>query len=78
MWFVLLLPWVLFAVSASGIAFEGGYRGRLCGPCDHLDVSTLRCDRLYSAPITEKGIGAAHLIATDEAIRDAHWAFIKR
>jgi hypothetical protein len=35
-------------------------------------------DRLYSVPITDKGIGVARLIATDEAIRDAHWAFIKR
>jgi hypothetical protein len=34
-------------------------------------------DRLYSAPITETGIGTSRLIATDEAIRDAHWAFIK-
>jgi hypothetical protein len=34
-------------------------------------------DRLYAASITEKGLGAARLLATDEAIRDAHWAFIK-
>jgi hypothetical protein len=34
-------------------------------------------NRLYTAPITDSGIGAATLIATDEAIRDAHWAFIK-
>ena len=34
-------------------------------------------DRLYSAPITEKGIGAATLIAKDDLIRDSHWAFIK-
>lgn len=34
-------------------------------------------DRLYSAPITEKGIGSARIVATDELIRDAHWAFIK-
>jgi hypothetical protein len=34
-------------------------------------------DRLYKAPITDGGIGAATLMATDEAIRDAHWAFIK-
>lgn len=34
-------------------------------------------DRLYSAPINEKGIGAAKLIAKDELIRDSHWAFIK-
>jgi hypothetical protein len=34
-------------------------------------------DRLYSAPITEKGIGAAKLIAKDDLIRDSHWAFIK-
>jgi hypothetical protein len=34
-------------------------------------------DRLYSAPLTDKGIGAAKLLATDESIRDAHWAFTK-
>ena len=34
-------------------------------------------DRLYKAPITDSGFGAATLIANDEAIRDAHWAFIK-
>jgi hypothetical protein len=34
-------------------------------------------NRLYTAPITDSGIGAATLVATDEAIRDAHWAFIK-
>lgn len=34
-------------------------------------------DRLYSAPITGDGIGEAKLLATDEAIRDVHWAFIK-
>jgi hypothetical protein len=34
-------------------------------------------DRIYSAPITENGIGAARLLARDEAIRDAHWAFYK-
>jgi hypothetical protein len=34
-------------------------------------------DRLYSAAITPKGFGASTLLATDEAIRDAHWAFIK-
>jgi hypothetical protein len=34
-------------------------------------------DRLYKAAIMDSGIGAATLIATDEAIRDAHWAFIK-
>jgi len=34
-------------------------------------------DRLYSATITERGLSPSHLIAKDEAIRDAHWAFIK-
>jgi hypothetical protein len=34
-------------------------------------------NRLYSAPITDAGIGHPRLLATDEAIRDAHWAFIK-
>jgi hypothetical protein len=34
-------------------------------------------DRLYSAPITSKGIEAAHLIAKDDIIRDSHWAFVK-
>jgi hypothetical protein len=35
-------------------------------------------DRLYSAPVTDQGIGTAHLLATADAIRDAHWAFVKR
>jgi len=34
-------------------------------------------DRLYSVPITEKGLGTAHLISTNDVIRDSHWAFIK-
>jgi hypothetical protein len=34
-------------------------------------------DRLYSVPITDKGIGTAKPIATDNIIRDSHWAFIK-
>lgn len=34
-------------------------------------------DRLYSAPITATGFGPALLLAQDEAIRDAHWAFLK-
>lgn len=34
-------------------------------------------NRLYSAPITDSGVGARRLLATDEAIRDAHYAFIK-
>ena len=34
-------------------------------------------NRLYSAPILDTGIGPAKLLATDELIRDAHWAFIK-
>jgi hypothetical protein len=34
-------------------------------------------DRLCSAHVTDKGIGGAHLLAKDEAIRDVHWAFIK-
>jgi hypothetical protein len=33
-------------------------------------------NRLYSAPISENGIGTATLLATDEALRDAHLAFI--
>jgi hypothetical protein len=35
-------------------------------------------NRLYSAPFSGKSIGAPKLLATDELIRDAHWAFIKR
>ncbi|HTB16073.1 MAG TPA: hypothetical protein VK752_31100 [Bryobacteraceae bacterium] len=35
-------------------------------------------DRLYSAAISDKGLGEAHLIATDEVVRDAHWAFLTR
>jgi hypothetical protein len=34
-------------------------------------------DRLYSVPITEKGLGVARLLATDKVIRDTHWAFVK-
>ncbi|HEY3840606.1 MAG TPA: hypothetical protein VGL72_28735 [Bryobacteraceae bacterium] len=35
-------------------------------------------DRLYSAPITDTGIGAAKQIAKNEIIRDAHYAFMTR
>jgi hypothetical protein len=35
-------------------------------------------DRLYSVPITGNGLGESHLIAKDDAIRDAHWAFLAR
>jgi hypothetical protein len=35
-------------------------------------------DQLFSAPILRDRIGTARLLATDDAIRDAHWAFIKR
>jgi hypothetical protein len=34
-------------------------------------------DCLYSAPIMDTVIGESKVLATDEAIRDAHWAFIK-
>ncbi len=34
-------------------------------------------DHLYSAKITANGIETAQPMATDDAIRDAHWAFIK-
>jgi hypothetical protein len=34
-------------------------------------------DRLYSAPFIADGFGPARMLATDELIRDAHWAFIK-
>jgi len=34
-------------------------------------------DRLYSAPITNSGVGTGKLLAADEVIRDAHWAFIR-
>jgi hypothetical protein len=34
-------------------------------------------DRLYSVAIAASGPGAPHLIATADAIRDAHWAFVK-
>jgi len=35
-------------------------------------------NQLYSAPISDRGIGPARLLATDDAILDAHWAFMKR
>jgi hypothetical protein len=35
-------------------------------------------DKLYSAPINAKDIGAALLLATGDEIRDAHWAFTTR
>ena len=35
-------------------------------------------NRLYEAPISNQGIGPARLLATDDAILDAHWAFMKR
>lgn len=34
-------------------------------------------DRIYSALIGERELGKAQLVAEDEAIRDAHWAFVK-
>jgi hypothetical protein len=34
-------------------------------------------DRIYAAPISDKGVGLARLVTTDDAIVDAHWAFIK-
>ena len=33
-------------------------------------------DRLYSAAITEAGLGAPKLLATDAVINDVHWAFL--
>jgi hypothetical protein len=35
-------------------------------------------DRLYSASLGDLGVGKATLLATDDAILDAHWAWIKR
>lgn len=35
-------------------------------------------NQLYQAPISDRGIGPARLLATDDAILDAHWAFMKR
>ncbi len=35
-------------------------------------------DRLFSAPIEERKLGAPKLLAAGEDIRDAHWAFMKR
>ncbi len=34
-------------------------------------------NQLYQAPIANDGIGPARLLATDDAILDAHWAFMK-
>jgi hypothetical protein len=35
-------------------------------------------NKLYEAPISDRGIGPSRLLATDDAILDAHWAFMKR
>jgi hypothetical protein len=35
-------------------------------------------DQLYSAVITENGIGSGRLLAASDIIRDVHWAFVKR
>ena len=35
-------------------------------------------NKLYAASISDEGIGMARLLATDDAILDAHWAFMKR
>lgn len=35
-------------------------------------------DKLYSAQITDNGIGAARLVATSDIMRDVHWAFLRR
>lgn len=34
-------------------------------------------NRLYSVPIEREGLGTPKLLATDDLIEDAHWAFIK-
>lgn len=34
-------------------------------------------DRIYSAPITDSGIGAPRLLVQAEEMRDVHWAFTK-
>jgi hypothetical protein len=34
--------------------------------------------RLYGVSISDKGLGEARLLATDDVIRDAHWAFVAR
>jgi hypothetical protein len=34
-------------------------------------------DQLFSGEITSRGIGSPRLLAADDSIRDAHWAFIK-
>lgn len=35
-------------------------------------------NKLYAAPIAGNGIGLARLLATDDVVLDAHWAFMKR
>jgi hypothetical protein len=35
-------------------------------------------DQLFSVPILRDRVGTSRLLATDDAIRDAHWAFIRR
>ena len=34
-------------------------------------------DRLYSVEIKPEGLGESKLLATDDLIRDVHWAFTK-
>jgi hypothetical protein len=34
-------------------------------------------DRIYTKSISDKGLSEAHLLAKDESIRDAHWAFLR-
>ena len=45
---------------------------------DGRNVYYRAADQLFSAVIGERSIGPARLITTDDAIRDAHWAFVKR
>lgn len=35
-------------------------------------------DGVYSAGLTDQGLGPARLLATSDSVRDAHWAFLKR
>lgn len=34
-------------------------------------------NQLFQSPLSDRGIGAPRLLATEDAILDAHWAFLR-